>query len=288
MAFASSPPTCTPIRPTRSGEDRAGARRPRERPTTKPETREKVEEIKQQLLDNKSVSLWLDTLWQKGREAIIRAARNPDAAMAGKLGEVLKVHGPESGERSSPEVGDQPVRPPGGFGMAASYGGSIVSWLARRSGAGMRKPHRPVGSDGRPRPSIYPHQRYAGRRPGRPGPARARRDLRGCIHRCPDRLRFLAFKLVEGPAENCSLSRRAVAVARPGRPGASSIRIRPPSSMRNALIAEAGKPRMTRPERQHPRSQKPPKPKVKPKPKVRDAKPSNAERIAEVDPGLRA
>ncbi len=60
---------------------------------TKPETREKVEEIKEQLLDNRSVGLWLDTLWQRGREAMIRAARNPDAAMAGKLGEVLRSMG---------------------------------------------------------------------------------------------------------------------------------------------------------------------------------------------------
>src|SRR5690349_24513480 len=45
---------------------------------TKPETRERVEAMKEQLLDNKSVSLWLDALWQKGREAIIRAGRNPD------------------------------------------------------------------------------------------------------------------------------------------------------------------------------------------------------------------
>ncbi len=54
---------------------------------TRPETRERVEAIKEQLLDNKSVSLWLDTMWQRGREAIIRAARNPDAVLAGKLGE---------------------------------------------------------------------------------------------------------------------------------------------------------------------------------------------------------
>src|SRR3954463_435598 len=32
---------------------------------TKPETRERVEAMKEQLLDNKSVSLWLDALWQK-------------------------------------------------------------------------------------------------------------------------------------------------------------------------------------------------------------------------------
>src|SRR3954468_9051473 len=60
---------------------------------TRPETRERVEAMKEQLLDNKSVSLWLDTIWQKGREAVIRAARNPDAVLAGKLGEVLKTMG---------------------------------------------------------------------------------------------------------------------------------------------------------------------------------------------------
>src|SRR4051795_8579240 len=60
---------------------------------TKPETRERVEAIKEQLLDNQSVSMWLDALWQKGREAVIRAARNPDAVLAGKLGEVLKSMG---------------------------------------------------------------------------------------------------------------------------------------------------------------------------------------------------
>src|SRR5438045_8626610 len=59
----------------------------------RPETRQRVEAIKEQLLDNQSVSLWLETLWQKGREAIIRAARNPDAVLAGKLGEILKSMG---------------------------------------------------------------------------------------------------------------------------------------------------------------------------------------------------
>src|SRR5438874_10119287 len=60
---------------------------------TRPETQQRVESIKEQLLDNKSVSLWLDALWQRGREAIIKAARNPDAVLAGKLGEVPKSMG---------------------------------------------------------------------------------------------------------------------------------------------------------------------------------------------------
>ena len=106
---------------------------------TRPETRERVEAMKDQLLDNRSVSLWLDTLWQKGREAIIRAARNPDAVLAGKLGEVMKSMGAtlESDKRIRAAINQFARRAT--VGMAASYGGSIVklvsetvrSWDAR-------------------------------------------------------------------------------------------------------------------------------------------------------------
>ena len=97
---------------------------------TKPETREKVEEIKLQLLDNKSVSLWMDTLWQKGREGIIKAARNPDAAMAGKLGEVLQSMGQslENDPRLKSAINMFVRRAVSG--MAASYGGSIVKLVS--------------------------------------------------------------------------------------------------------------------------------------------------------------
>jgi uncharacterized membrane-anchored protein YjiN (DUF445 family) len=106
---------------------------------TKPETRARVEAMKEELLANKSVSLWLDTLWQKGREAIIRAARNPDAALAGKLGEVLKSMGTtlEGDPRIRAAINQFARRAVAG--LAASYGGSIVklvsetirSWDAR-------------------------------------------------------------------------------------------------------------------------------------------------------------
>jgi len=106
---------------------------------TRPETRERVEAMKEQLLDNRSVSLWLDTIWQKGREAIVRAARNPDAAMAGKLGEVLNSMGAtlEKDVRIRTAINRFVRR--AAAGMAASYGSSIVklvsetirSWDAR-------------------------------------------------------------------------------------------------------------------------------------------------------------
>ena len=97
---------------------------------TNPETRARVEAMKDELLANKSVGLWLDTLWQKGREAIIRAARNPDAAMAGKLGEVLRSAGAtlESDPRIRSAINQFARRAVAG--MAASYGGSIVKLVS--------------------------------------------------------------------------------------------------------------------------------------------------------------
>jgi uncharacterized membrane-anchored protein YjiN (DUF445 family) len=97
---------------------------------TRAETRDRVEAIKEQLLDNRSVGLWLDTLWQKGREAIIRAARNPDAVMAGKLGDVLKSMGGtlEKDPRIRAAINQFARRAV--VGMAASYGGSIVKLVS--------------------------------------------------------------------------------------------------------------------------------------------------------------
>jgi len=106
---------------------------------TKPETRERVEAIKEQLLDNQSVNLWLDTLWQKGREAIVKAARNPDAVLAGKMGEILKSMGTTLERDDRIRIAINRFARRAVVGMAASYGSSIVklvsetvrSWDAR-------------------------------------------------------------------------------------------------------------------------------------------------------------
>jgi uncharacterized membrane-anchored protein YjiN (DUF445 family) len=86
--------------------------------------------MKEQLLDNKSVSLWLDTLWQKGREAVIRAARNPDAVMAGKLGEVLRSMGGTLEKDCRIRAAINQFARRAAVGMAATYGGSIVKLVS--------------------------------------------------------------------------------------------------------------------------------------------------------------
>ncbi|MEO6247222.1 MAG: DUF445 domain-containing protein [Sphingomicrobium sp.] len=95
-----------------------------------PETRARVEAMKDELLANQSVGLWLDTLWQKGRASLIRAARNPDAAMAGRLGEVIKsigtsLEGDQRLRRAINQFARRAVA-----GMAASYGSSIVKLVS--------------------------------------------------------------------------------------------------------------------------------------------------------------
>ena len=97
---------------------------------TRPETRERVEAIKEQLLDNRSVSLWIDAIWQKGREAIIKSARNPDAVLAGKLGEVLKSMGAtlESDSRIHAAINQFARRAV--VGLSASYGSSMVKLVS--------------------------------------------------------------------------------------------------------------------------------------------------------------
>ncbi|WP_420822771.1 DUF445 domain-containing protein [Sphingomonas mesophila] len=95
-----------------------------------PETQARVEEWKNQLLDNRSVGLWMDALWERAREAVIKAARNPDAALAGKLGEVLKSMGQslEKDERIRAAINQFARRAVAG--LAASYGSSIVTLVS--------------------------------------------------------------------------------------------------------------------------------------------------------------
>ncbi len=97
---------------------------------TRPETRERVEAIKEQLLDNQSVSLWLDALWQKAREAVIRAARNPDAVLAGKLGEIMKSMGATLENDPRIRIAINRFARRASVGMAASYGSSIVKLVS--------------------------------------------------------------------------------------------------------------------------------------------------------------
>ena len=56
-------------------------------------TQKRVNEWKMELLDNPAIGKWMDGLWQQSREALLKAARNPDASMAGQFGKALTKFG---------------------------------------------------------------------------------------------------------------------------------------------------------------------------------------------------
>ena len=97
---------------------------------TNAETRLKVEAMKNDLIANQSVGQWIDAMWQNARLGLIKATRNPDAALAGKLGEVLKSMGQslEKDARLHDAINQFARRAVSG--MANSYGSSIVKLVS--------------------------------------------------------------------------------------------------------------------------------------------------------------
>jgi uncharacterized membrane-anchored protein YjiN (DUF445 family) len=59
----------------------------------KPELREKVEAFKMELTENPALQRWIDGIWEQGRSALLRLARDPEKALAGRMGETLRQFG---------------------------------------------------------------------------------------------------------------------------------------------------------------------------------------------------
>jgi uncharacterized membrane-anchored protein YjiN (DUF445 family) len=88
--------------------------------------RARVEGVKIELLENPAMQDWINGLWEQARAAMLRAARDPDALMAGKLGEALHQLGATL--QDDPRLGriiNRFVRR-AAVGAAADYGDAIV------------------------------------------------------------------------------------------------------------------------------------------------------------------
>ncbi len=95
-----------------------------------PELRQKVNEWKLEMIDNPAIASWLDGIWEQGREALLRAARDPDAAMAGQFGDALIQLGNSLQQdkllnRQINRFGRRAV-----IGVVASYGDNIVKLVS--------------------------------------------------------------------------------------------------------------------------------------------------------------
>jgi uncharacterized membrane-anchored protein YjiN (DUF445 family) len=58
-----------------------------------PDMQARVARVRDEMIENPAMKRWLDGLWEQGRETLLRAARDPETALAGKLGETLKSLG---------------------------------------------------------------------------------------------------------------------------------------------------------------------------------------------------
>ena len=95
-----------------------------------PETRAKVEAWKNEMIDNPAVSDWLGGMWENSRAGLLKAARDPDAAMAGKFGEALRELGRSLQQEPSLKLAINQFARRAAAGMSASYGSSIVKLVS--------------------------------------------------------------------------------------------------------------------------------------------------------------
>ncbi len=95
-----------------------------------PVMRERVESFKEEMIGNPAVTDWLDGLWQNAREALIRAARDPDRAMEGKLGEALRELGRTLQEDPELKRAINSFARRVTVGAVADYGDSIVKLVS--------------------------------------------------------------------------------------------------------------------------------------------------------------
>jgi uncharacterized membrane-anchored protein YjiN (DUF445 family) len=95
-----------------------------------PKMRERVNDLKAEIVQNPAVQSWIDGLWQQARAALLKAARDPDRAMAGRFGEALRELGTSlsSDERLRRPINRFARR--AAVGTTASYGASIVKLVS--------------------------------------------------------------------------------------------------------------------------------------------------------------
>ena len=91
-----------------------------------PDLQRRVNGFKDEIIASPAVAAWLDGLWGQARAALLRGARDPSAAMAGRLGETLRQLGTtlQSEPRLARAINLFARRAT--VGIAAAYGDGIV------------------------------------------------------------------------------------------------------------------------------------------------------------------
>lgn len=90
----------------------------------------RVNGLKYELIANPAMQRWIDGLWQQGRAALLKAARDPDRAMAGRMGETLRQLGQTLQEDARLRETINRFARRAAVGAAASYGDGIVKLVS--------------------------------------------------------------------------------------------------------------------------------------------------------------
>ncbi|PSJ37770.1 DUF445 domain-containing protein [Allosphingosinicella deserti] len=94
------------------------------------ETQEKVEAWKAEILANKAVTEWVGGLWENSRAALLKAARDPDAVLAGKFGEALRQLGESVQQDPRLKGAINSFARRAVVGVVATYGSGIVTLVS--------------------------------------------------------------------------------------------------------------------------------------------------------------
>jgi len=95
-----------------------------------PEMMAKVEDWKNEMIENEAVSAWLGGVWEKGRAGLLKGARDPDAALAGKFGEALRQLGETLQKEPRLKAAINQFARRATVGVVASYGDGIVKLVS--------------------------------------------------------------------------------------------------------------------------------------------------------------
>lgn len=90
----------------------------------------RVNALKDEMVANPAMQAWIDGLWQHGRAALLKAARDPDKAMAGRLGETLSQLGETLQQDARLKTMINRFARRAAVGAAASYGDGIVKLVS--------------------------------------------------------------------------------------------------------------------------------------------------------------
>jgi uncharacterized membrane-anchored protein YjiN (DUF445 family) len=95
-----------------------------------PELQAKVAAWRDAALANPAVADWLEGLWQQARTTMLRAARDPASAFAGRFGEALRQLGTRLQQDDHARIAVNRLARRAAGGLVASYGDGIVTLVS--------------------------------------------------------------------------------------------------------------------------------------------------------------